>query len=261
MAPDPLPVLLLHGFPQDSRCWNEVAPPLREAGHDVIAPDLRGASPDNRPQDPGAYRLPALVDDVLRIAEEHNADRFHLVGHDWGGALGWAVAARHPERVASFTSVSTPHPAAMVWALTRSTQALRSSYVGLFQVPVVAETVLRLTLRRLLKVSGCPDPYADHYADVNRDRPRLTGALNWYRGVRPGELGGIGPSPVPTLFVWGNQDFALGRTAAERTAHHVTGPYRFDEVDEAHWIPETRGADLARRILDHVGTAARTAAS
>ena len=260
MPPEPLPVLLLHGFPQDSRCWNEVAPPLRDAGHDVVAPDLRGASPNNRPQERSAYRLPALVDDVLRIAEEHNADRFHLVGHDWGGALGWALAAQHPDRVASFTSVSTPHPAAMAWSLTRSTQALRSSYVGFFNVPVVAETLLRLTLRRMLKQSGCPDTYADHYADVNKDRSRLTGALNWYRGVRPGDLGGIGPSAVPTLFVWGNKDFALGRVAAERTAEHVTGPYRFDEVDGGHWLPETMGADLARRILEHAGNAARTTA-
>ncbi len=252
------PVLLLHGFPQDSRCWNEVAPALRDAGHDVITPDLRGASPNNRPHERSAYRLPALIDDVLRIAEEHNADRFHLVGHDWGGALGWAVAAEHPDRVASFTSVSTPHPAAMVRSLTRSTQALRSSYVGLFNVPVVAEAVLRLTLRRMLKSSGCPEAYADHYADINRDRARLTGALNWYRGVRPGDLTGVGASTVPTLFVWGNQDFALGRVAAEMTASHVTGPYRFDEVDGGHWLPETMGADLSRRILDHVTSAART---
>ena len=258
MAPEPLPILLLHGFPQDSRCWNEVAPPLRDAGHDVITPDLRGASPNNRPQERSAYRLPALVDDVLRIAEEHKADRFHLVGHDWGGALGWAVAAQHPDRVASFVSVATPHPAAMVWSLPRSTQALRSSYVGLFNVPVVAEALLRFTLRPMLRASGCPAPYADHYAEINRERARLTGALNWYRGVRPGDLSGVGPSTVPTRFVWPNGDFALGRVAAEATARFVTGPYEFDEVEGGHWVPETRGVDLARRILEHVGSAART---
>ena len=256
--PPELPILLLHGFPQDSRCWNEVAPPLRDAGHDVITPDLRGASPNNRPRDRAAYRLPALVEDVLRIADEHKADRFHLVGHDWGGALGWAVAAEHPDRVASWTSISTPHPAAMVQSLARSTQALRSSYVGLFNVPVVAEAVLRFTLRPMLRASGCPRAYADHYADANRERARLTGALNWYRGVRPGDLRAIGASTVPTQFLWGNKDFALGRKAAELTAAHVTGPYRFEEVDGGHWLPETMGADLARRILDHVGNAART---
>jgi pimeloyl-ACP methyl ester carboxylesterase len=250
-----LPILLLHGFPQDSRCWNEVAPPLREAGHEVIEPDLRGASPNNRPRERSAYRLAALVADVLRIAEEHKAARFHLVGHDWGGALGWAVAAAHPERLASWTSISTPHPAAMVQALTRSTQGLRSSYVGLFNVPVLAEAVLRFTLQPALRASGCPKAYAHHYAELNRDRSRLTGALNWYRGVRPGELRAVGPSAVPTLFVWGRKDFALGRAAAEATARHVTGPYRFDEVDGGHWLPETMGADLAGRILGHADSA------
>ena len=256
--PPVLPVLLLHGFPQDARCWNEVAPRLREAGHEVIAPDLRGASPGNRPLEGSAYRMPARVADVVRIAEEHHADRFHLVGHDWGGALGWAVAASHADRVASFVSVSTPHPAAMVRSLTRSTQALRSSYVGLFNVPVVAEAVLRFALRPMLRSSGCPSTYADHYAEINRDRSRLTGALNWYRGVRPADLRDVGPSTVPTRFVWGNKDFALGRVAAEATSDHVTGPYRFDEVDGGHWLPETMGPELADRILDHIDSTART---
>lgn len=239
------PILLLHGFPQDSRCWTEVAPALRDAGHDVITPDLRRRRG---------------VDDVLCIAEDHKADRFHVVGHDWGGALGWEVAATHPERVASLTSVSTPHPAALVRSLTRSAQALRSSYVGLFKVPVLAEAVLWATLRPLLRATGCPKPYADHYAAIHRDRARLSGALSWYRGVGPHDLERIGPSAVPTLFVWGNKDAALGRVAAEATSDFVTGPYRFDEVDGGHWLPETMGADLARRILDHVGAAARTAA-
>jgi pimeloyl-ACP methyl ester carboxylesterase len=258
--PELLPVLLLHGFPQDHTCWDAVAPVLRDAGHQVVAPDLRGADPANRPEGRSSYRLPLLVADVVRIADAHGFGRFHLAGHDWGGALGWAVAAEHPDRVASWTSVSTPHPAAMVWSLTRSTQALRSSYVGLFNLPVVAEQVLQLTLPRMLRTSGCPDRFAEHYVRINRDRSRLTGALNWYRGVGPGDLGRIAPSPVPTLFVWGNRDFALGRTAAEATARFVAGPYRFEEVDAAHWLPETLGADLGRRILDHAASAARTSA-
>src|SRR5699024_10080215 len=108
-ADDADPILLLHGFPQTSSCWRRVRPALVEAGLRVIAPGLRGYSPDARPLDPAAYRIEILVDDVLALADHFGARRFHLVGHDWGGALAWHLAGRHPERIRTLTVLSTPH--------------------------------------------------------------------------------------------------------------------------------------------------------
>src|SRR5262245_28346611 len=110
-------VLLLHGFPQTRHSWREQVPALAAAGYRAIAPDQRGYSPGVRPDvaDLSAYAVDRLVADVLSLAEAAGRGapaRFHLVGHDWGGHVGWLVAARYPERLASLTVLSRPHPAA-----------------------------------------------------------------------------------------------------------------------------------------------------
>ncbi|MEJ7585388.1 MAG: alpha/beta fold hydrolase, partial [Acidimicrobiales bacterium] len=105
-------VILLHGFPQTAECWAGVAPRLADAGLRVLAPNQRGYSPQARPTGRRAYLLNLLMGDVLALADSAGAERFHLVGHDWGAVVAWSVAAEHPERVASLTTLSVPHPRA-----------------------------------------------------------------------------------------------------------------------------------------------------
>ncbi|MGH9083718.1 MAG: alpha/beta fold hydrolase, partial [Acidimicrobiales bacterium] len=107
------PVLLLHGFPQSSSTWRATLGVLAGAGYHPVAPDQRGYCPGARPTDVAAYAVPALVSDVLAVADTMAMEVFDLVGHDWGGMLAWVVAARHPDRVRSLTVVSTPHPEAL----------------------------------------------------------------------------------------------------------------------------------------------------
>src|SRR5207244_639881 len=99
-------VLLLHGFPQTSFSWRNQLVALAVAGYRAVAPDQRGYSPGARPADVGEYRVERLVGDVLGFADALGVERFHLVGHDWGGAVAWQVAGRHPERLLTLTSLS-----------------------------------------------------------------------------------------------------------------------------------------------------------
>src|SRR5574337_91555 len=110
-------VLLLHGFPETSLSWRHLLPKLAEAGYRAVAPDGRGVSTGARPLQVSAYAIEHLVSDVLGWADQLGAARFHLVGHDWGGAVAWQVAGRYPERLRTLTVVSTPHPAAFRRAL------------------------------------------------------------------------------------------------------------------------------------------------
>ena len=113
----------MHGFPEDRQCWQALAAELVDAGYRTLAPDQRGYSPGARPPGRRAYTLDRLAGDVLALADAAGADRFDLVGHDWGAAVAWHLAGRHPDRVRSLTALSVPHPRAIVEALGRSTQA------------------------------------------------------------------------------------------------------------------------------------------
>ena len=249
-------VILLHGFPETSLSWSAVAPVLADAGFRVIAPDQRGYSPDARPAETSAYAMEHLVGDVLGLADALGVDRFHLVGHDWGASVAWVVAARHGERLRSLVAVSVPHLAAYNTALRGdSDQQERSSYIGLMRQEGKAEDVLLQDDGRRLRSmydGKIPATHVDAYVDFFLDRPALTGALAWYRAMTAA-LADTPPVSVPTTFVWSDGDWAIGRSSAEGCGEHVTGPFRFVDLNGiSHWIPEEAPEDLAAAILDRI---------
>jgi pimeloyl-ACP methyl ester carboxylesterase len=252
-------VVLLHGFPQDSRCWAEVTPTLHRAGLRTLAPDQRGYSPGARPDDVSAYRVSTLAADVLAVMDAAGLASAHVVGHDWGGAVAWYLGAQHADRVDSLTVVSTPHPSALAHSMVRSLQPLRSWYTLAVQLPVLPELLLAHTLGPALRLSGLPAALADRYARRFSDPSALRGPLAWYRaaGRRPpwqlvGPGGGSSDVGVPTTYVWGSHDPALGRAAAEATGEHVWGDYLFVELDAGHWLPELNPDEVAGAVLDRV---------
>ncbi|MEH3078251.1 MAG: hypothetical protein PGN11_16580 [Quadrisphaera sp.] len=141
--------------------------------------------------------------------------------------VAWALAAWHPERVASLTALSQAHPAAMAAAVRTSSQGLRSWYVAAFQVPVLPELVLlrRGVLERLLVRSELPEHLARRYAERAAEPGRLTAAIGWYRalpfGGRP-----VGRVVVPVTYLHGWRDPFYAPATVLGTAGHVTGPLR-----------------------------------
>ena len=252
-------VLLLHGFPQTSWSWRLVMPALADAGYRVVAPDQRGYSPGARPVGVEAYRVPHLVGDVVGMLDELGVERADVVGHDWGAAVAWQVAARHPDRVRTLTAVSVPHPLAFVDALrTDEDQRERSQYMKLFRMEGKAEETLLGSgdtgLRTLFgRMDGAVDVEA--YESLMREPGALTAGLNWYRGQQLSDIEDVGATTVPTLYVWSDEDRALGPTAAHATAAHVSAPYRFEILHGvSHWIPEEAPEQLATWLLEHLAT-------
>jgi pimeloyl-ACP methyl ester carboxylesterase len=250
-------VVLLHGFPQTKESWKKVAPALTGAGYRVLAPDQRGYSPGARPRRRRDYALDLLVGDVLALADAAGATRFHVVGHDWGGAVAWALAADHPDRVASVTSLTTPHTKAMLRSFVTSTQALHSWYMLVFQLPTLPEAMVTsrsggARFKHSLVRSGLPEEEADHCLAMLRGGG-ARGAFGWYRAIPFGPPSGPGPVAVPALYVYGTGDFALGRKAADLTGRFVTGPYRYEVLDNAsHWIPEEAAERVSTMVLEHL---------
>jgi pimeloyl-ACP methyl ester carboxylesterase len=252
-------VLLCHGFPQTSLCWQRLLPPLARAGYRAVASDGRGLSPGARPEALSEYGIDHLVADVIGFADALGADRFHLVGHDWGGLQAWQVAGRHPGRLASLTVLSTPHNRAFRQALEdpASGQAERSAYFETFRTVGAGEEMWlgggSEGLRELYGLAGLTAKEAGPYVEAFSDRAALTGLLNWYRAGEPTWDEGLGPVIVPTLYCWGSKDPALGRAAAEATADWVEGPYRFEVFEGAgHWLPEQGGERLESLLLAHL---------
>jgi pimeloyl-ACP methyl ester carboxylesterase len=247
------PVLLLHGFPQHAGEWEQVGALLHAHGYRTVAPDQRGYSRGARPTEVSAYRIGEAVADALALLDERGMDTAHLVGHDWGAVVGWHLAGRYPDRVRTFTAVSVPHPHAVAEAVRDDEdQRERSRYIELFRQPGKAEEVLLeddgARLRRML--AGCPPERIADYVTPMLDPDALTAALNWYRAMGPDEAGPLGRVAVPTTFVWGDRDTAIGPVAAERCGEYVTGQYRFLPLPGAsHWIPDELPGEVAEAVM------------
>jgi len=229
-------VLLLHGFAESMHCWRAQVSALAAAGYRAVAPSQRGYSPGARPdtRDTANYHIDRLMDDAMAIvaASGYGDQRFHLVGHDWGGSIAWALADRFADRVASLTVLSRPHPNAFNRALqvTDGEQAQRSRHHKAFLEPDAADVVLAddaKWLRERLAANGVPASAITQHLAVLGNKDAMEAALAWYR-ARGAIRGPLGPIRVPTLYIWGDADDTVGRTAAEGTVDFVAAPYRFE---------------------------------
>lgn len=247
------PIILLHGFPQTSLSWTNVVPRLVDAGLRVIAFDQRGYSPRARPTEVSEYRTGLLAQDVIGVADALGISTFHLAGHDWGAAVAWVVAGEHPDRVRTLTAVSVPHLTAYDAALRSDPdQQQRAAYIQLFREPGKAEELLLAdAAARLTAMYGDAVPvalvvrYVSHLADPGA----LTAALSWYRAM-DSSLATTPRTQVPTTYVWGSDDQAIGRTPAEACGELVDADYRFVELTTVgHWVPEQAPDSLAEAII------------
>ena len=259
------PVLLLHGFPDSWRLWRHQLPALAEAGHRVIAPDLRGFGETDKPDGVGDYSMRTLVGDVVGLLDALGVDRAAVVGHDWGAALAWLVATFAPDRVSRLVAVSVGHPVS--YAAAGLAQKQRSWYMLWFQFPGVAERVLPedgwAFFRRWAWNGARPgqDPDCDRQvADLSRPGA-LTAGLNWYRAnVDPARFvtsdpagSSLPPVACPTMGVWSSDDFALTEQQMTGSERFVTGPWRYERLDGVgHWVPVHAPGRLNDLLVDHL---------
>jgi acetyl esterase/lipase len=258
-------VVLLHGFPEHGFTFRHLAPALARSGYRAAMVDQRGCGESSCPSRVESYGKDQLADDVVAVIRALGRERAHVVGHDWGGIVGWWLAMRHPERVDRFVAIAAPHPDVFAAALRRPGQLARSAYVGLFQVPWLPERALRARrgalLTRLLRGAarrGVVD------ADVGVSRQawlepgRLEAMLAWYRAVFLAPAGRPGGARVsaPTLVVWGSDDPALDPALAAASARVVAGGRSVVLPGVGHFVTWEAPEALARLVVGHLGGAA-----
>ena len=130
------PVVLLHGFPDSGRLWRHQVPALADAGFRVVVPDLRGYGRSDKPEQVDAYSMMLLAGDVMAMMSDAGVDRAHVVGHDWGAGLAWAMASLAPGSVDHLVVMSVGNPVTFLRTLE---QRQKSWYMLLFQFPGIAE--------------------------------------------------------------------------------------------------------------------------
>ena len=251
------PVLLLHGFPETRRMWAPAVEALGAAGYRAIAPDQRGYSAGARPAETEAYAVEHLLADALGLMDVLGCQRFHQVGHDWGGQLSWLLAAHHAERLISLSVASRPHPAAFMRAMREdAAQAGRSSHHRSFQD---ADAITRMRaaglqpLRQALEAQAVPPASADDYIAALLEPGGIEGAMSWYRAGAGLRIAETPPVSLPALYVWGRNDATVGQRAAELTADYVTGPYSFEAIDDgSHFVVDQFPARITDLVLRHL---------
>lgn len=254
-------VLLLHGFAESMHCWRAQVDALGDMGYRAIAPNQRGYSPGARPnpREFSHYLIDRLMDDAIAIvaAAGYGGERFHLVGHDWGGSIAWGLADRDHARLASLTILSRPHPNAFNRALQMADgeQAKRSQHHKAFLEPDAADVVLAEDcrwLRERLAANGVPAAAIEAHLAVLGNKEAMEAALAWYR-ARGAIRGPLGPIRVPTLYIWGDADDTVGRIAAEGTIDFIAAPYRFEVLPGVgHFAADQAPERVSELLLEHV---------
>jgi pimeloyl-ACP methyl ester carboxylesterase len=267
-------VVLLHGFPEFWYSWRHQIPALVEAGYRVVAPDMRGYADSDKPAGYDEYLGGPLSADVVGLIEACEEQRATVVGHDWGGAVAWMTALRHPEVVDKLVILNSPHPGVFLREVRNPAQILRSSYMMFFQTPILPERMLsarsfgglKYALRAgSQRVGAFTDSDLERYAEAFAKPGALTGGLAYYRAMGRRMLAAArqaGAAPAggdrrtvvaPTLVIWGRNDPVLGQSLAdpgERVPNR-----RVEFIDEAaHFVQADAPERVNELLIDFLDT-------
>ena len=253
-------IIFLHGFPESSYMWKELMSSFSENGFYCVAPNLRGYSKGACPKGKEHYSLDKLVNDVLDISKFLNKSKFHLVGHDWGAAIGWKVVHDYQDAILSWTGISVPHLQAFGKAIVvDEEQSKMSQYIKSFQLPYLPEMRIRKNDFKIFKKlwKNSESKAIANYLEVFRNPKQLTASLNYYRSnykllkkAAKGQI--LGDINVPTLFIWGNKDVAIGSYSVNESHQYMKNDYQFIELDSGHWLIQTNYYELKKAITRHI---------
>jgi len=269
-------ILFLHGFPESHRTWRDVMPALARDFR-VVAPDQRGFGASDKPESVEQYRTERILEDLIALADALGIGRFTLVGHDWGGAVAWLAALRHPDRIERLVIVNAPHPYVFQKSLIDDpAQRAASQYISAFRNPAMErgieamglETFFAKTFASHADIACLPAAEKQAYLDDWARPGALTAMLNWYRAseiVVP-RVGEEAEPPiwttlafpniiVPTLVIWALKDVALLPVQLEGL-HSLVEDLRIVTIPDAgHFVPWEAPEPVIAAIRDFMADA------
>lgn len=245
------PILLLHGWPDTSAVWDLVSTRLVKKGHRCIVPDQRGCGRSAKPVDTDSYKVGELVGDLVGVMDHYELARCHVVGHDWGANLAWALASFFPERVASLVVMGVGHPTSFRSAGLE--QQIRSWYTLLFFHEGVGEAFLRRNDYEAMREWLRHPRTTEIITELERDG-QLEAQLRWYRAnISPSAFVSEPPTlPViqpDVLGIWSSDDHALSESQMINSAQYCSGSFTYRRVENVgHWLP----IDASQQMADEI---------
>ena len=248
-------VILLHGFPETSRMYYDLIPVLVSEGFKVVAPDQRGYSPGARPSKISDYSIDKLSQDILDIADAFQFEKFHLIGHDWGSAVGWDAVAIHSDRIISWTALSVPHLDAFFEAMNNNPEQQRKSqYINFFKKAIFPELYFKIFGYKYLKDIWRKSSQLEieKYLAVFKQRGALKASLNWYRANMKNDDKSIGDIAAPTLIIYGLKDMAIVEESVDESVKYLKGYYKIEKLETGHWLIQESFEAVSRSIINHL---------
>jgi pimeloyl-ACP methyl ester carboxylesterase len=243
------PILLQHGWPQHWWVWRRLIGPLA-AEHRVICPDLRGFGWSDAP--PGRYDKESLAGDLLGLLDELGLERVRLVGHDWGGFVGFLACLRAPERFHSFLALSITHP----WVspgpgLPDPRSLARLWYQFLISSPFGPALLSNQTAMRRVFASAGEGVFDEEtlglYVAALAQPASARASQSLYRTFLTSEVPPIIRGryrnqrlTVPTRLVLGDRDPVLRADTVRGFEDHADDMSLHWVADSGHWLPEQR---------------------
>ncbi len=252
-------IMFVHGFPE---FWAEWENQLDEFGkdHQAVAVDMRGYNLSSKPGELDAYHVTDLIEDLRALAEHLGHEKFTMVAHDWGGAVAWSFAMRHPEWLEKLIIINAPHPGIFARELLENpAQQEASQYMLILRSAEAEQLLSENNYGRLLTMLvefgskwNMTDDDRQKYIEAWSQPGALTGGLNYYR-VSPlypptseedkKSIKAVMDLPhemfevkVPTLVIWGEQDQALLPGNLDGMDEYV-GDLTVKRIPDAtHWV-------------------------
>jgi len=269
-------ILFVHGFPE---FWAEWENQLNEFGQDyqAVALDMRGYNLSSKPADVEAYHVTDLIEDLRALAENLGHQKFTLVAHDWGGAVAWSFAMRHPKWLEKLIIINAPHPAIFARELLKNPDQRRASeYMLTFRSPEAEQILSENNYDRLLKALfqfgskwEMSAEIRQKYIDAWSQPGALAGGLNYYRvsplypptskadeeDIRkvmelPREMFAV---KVPTLVIWGELDNALLAGNLDGMEEYVEELTIKRISDGTHWVLHEQPERVNALIKEFIG--------
>lgn len=252
-------VILLHGFPDFWYGWRKQIYTLREAGYRVAVPDQRGYNKSDKPKGKKAYVINELGQDIIGLIKHFKREDALIIGHDWGGAVGWYLASTHPKFVQKFIAINIPHMGVFPKALLKTpSQLIKSLYIAFFQIPLLPEKIMNgknfKNMVQILKGSSKKGTFKENdikeYKKAWRKSGALTAMLNWYRRL-PASMKHISKEKieVPVKIIWGEKDRFLSKSLAEESLKFINAASVTWIKGATHWVNQEEADAVNKEIL------------